>query len=214
MKTMGLFSLDWISLFLVGIGTMLMVGELLVKAKGIFGITGFITLTIYFYAYLEPSMFWTMIIIYFLGVILIFIDGEFINDGILAGIGVILMIVSVGLTSPNWVSGLYAIIGIFIGGACSFLWLKVLPKRNMWSKIALLDRLTDDQGYSSVSNDYRNLVDQTGIAVTNLRPIGTIKINDEHYSAISNGYWIEKYTEVIVKQVDGTRILVDPVFKD
>lgn len=210
---MNLLSLDWISFFIVGIGTMLLIGELLVKAKGIFGILGFLSITFYFYAYLDSSMFLTMVILYFAGLILIFVDGEFVNDGTLASIGVILMLISVGVSSPNWVVGLYAIIGVVIGGACSFLWLKVLPRRNMWSKIALLDRLTDDHGYSSINADYRKLIDQKGKALTNLRPIGTIKIDEIEYSAISNGFWIEKNTEIIVKQVDGTRILVDPVNK-
>ena len=44
----------------------------------------------------------TMMILYFLGILLIFIDGEFVNDGTLAGIGIILMIISVGVSSPNW----------------------------------------------------------------------------------------------------------------
>lgn len=211
---MDIFAFDWISFFIVGIGTMLLVGELLVNTKGIFGILGFISITLYFYAYLDPSMFWIMVVIYFIGIILIFIDGQFVNDGALAAVGAVLMLISVGVSSPNWVVGLYAIIGVIIGGACSFLWLKVLPRRNMWSKIALLDRLTDDHGYSSMNIDYRKLINQKGVALTNLRPIGTVKIDGIEYSAISNGFWIEKNTEIIVKQVDGTRILVEPVNKN
>ncbi|WP_440895860.1 NfeD family protein [Amphibacillus sp. Q70] len=210
---MDIFTMDWLSFFIVGIGTMLLVGELLVKAKGIFAFLGVSLITLYFYAYLDPSMFFIMAIIYFLGIILIFIDGELINDGTLAGIGAILMIVSVGLSSPNWIVGLYAIIGVVIGAACSFLWLKMLPRRNMWTKIPLIDRLTDDQGYSSINTDYHQLVGQKGIALTNLRPVGTIKINQNEYSAISNGYWIQQNAEIIVKQVDGTRILVDALDK-
>jgi len=44
-------------------------------------------MTLYFYACLDPSMFWMMIILYFAGIILIFVDGEFVNNGTLAGIG-------------------------------------------------------------------------------------------------------------------------------
>src|SRR5699024_4958775 len=134
---------------------------------------------------------------------------EFINDGTLAGIGVLLMIISVGVSSPNWIVGLYAIIGVVIGAVSSLVWLKVLPKRKMWTKIALLDQLTDEQGYSSVNVEQQKLIGKAGITLSNLRPVGTIKIDENNYSAISNGYWIEKGTNIIVRQVDGTRILVD-----
>ena len=206
-------SLYWISFFIIGIGTMLLIGELLVRARGLFALIGFSLITLYFYVYLDTSMIVTMTILYFLGIIFIFIDGEFINDGTLAGIGVLLMIISVGVSSPNWIVGLYAIIGVVIGAVSSLVWLKVLPKRKMWTKIALLDRLTDEQGYSSVNVEHQKLIGKTGITLSNLRPVGTIKIDDNNYSAISNGYWIEKETEIIVKQVDGTRILVDTLDK-
>ena len=206
---MDIFTLNWFSFFIIGLGTMLLIGELLVRARGLFALVGLSLVTLYFYAYLDTSMIITMAILYFLGIIFIFIDGEFVNDGTLAGIGVILMIVSVGVSAPNWVAGLYAIIGVVIGAASSLVWLKFLPKRKMWTKIALLDRLTDEQGYSSMNADHQSLVGQTGTALSSLRPVGTIKIAENHYSAISNGYWIEKGTEVVVKEVDGTRILVD-----
>ena len=209
-----LFSFNWMSFFIVGIGTMLLMGELLVKAKGIFAVLGISFISIYFYAYLDPSMFFIMAILYFLGVLLIFIDGEFVNEGTLAVIGAILMIISIGVSSPNWVLGLYAIIGVIIGAASSLLWLKVLPKRKMWSKITLLDRLTDETGYSSMNQSIQQLVGQRGMALSHLRPVGTVEINGEKYSAISNGYWIEKDSEIIVKEVDGTRILVDLISKD
>lgn len=210
----NIFSFSWISFFIIGLGTMLLVGELLVKAKGIFAVVGFSLVSLYFYAYLEPSMFLIMLAVYFLGIILIFIDGEFINEGTLAVIGTILMIISVGLSSPNWVVGLYAIIGIVIGAVSSFLWLKILPRRNMWTKIALLDRLTNESGYSSMNVDYQQLIGQTGIALSSLRPVGTIEVDQNKYSAISNGYWIDKDSTIVVKQVDGTRILVDLLDKD
>lgn len=208
---MDIFLYDWVSFFIVGIATMLLLGELLVNARGLFAIFGMSFITLYFLAYLDPSMFFIMAIIYFVGIILIFIDGQFVNDGALAAIGGFLMIISVGFSSPNWVVGLYAIIGVVIGAVTSVIWLKILPKRRMWSEIALLDQLTDEEGYSSLNNSYKELVGKKGMALTDMRPVGTIKINDSHYSAISDGQWISNGKPVIVQQVDGTKILVKEV---
>ncbi len=205
------FNFEWLSFFIVGLATLFLIGELLVNAKGIFAGLGLILMTVYFLAYLDPSMFLTMAVLYIVGILFIFIDGQFINDGSLAGIGAILMIISVGASSPNWVVGLYAVVGLIVGAVMSLFWIKVLPRRNMWSKITLLDQLTDDSGYSSMNRNYRKLLGETGITLTDMRPVGKIKINGEEYSAISNGHWISHDVKVVVKQVDGTRILVEIV---
>ncbi|RCW65356.1 NfeD family protein [Saliterribacillus persicus] len=200
---------DWMSFFIVGLGTMFLIGEVLVNAKGIFSILGLSFITVYFASYLDPSMFFIMMMIYIIGLMLIIIDGKILNDGTLAVIGAIAMIISVGFSSPNWVAGLYAVLGVAIGGFSALLFLKVFKKRQMWTKIALFDQLTEDRGYSSMNQGYKNLIGKEGKTITPMRPIGTIEIDGKGYSAISEGRWMEKDKPVVVTQVDGTRILVE-----
>lgn len=205
---------DWIGFVFVGLGTLFLFGEILVNMRGIFAILGISFMTLYFYVYsLESTSFMIMISIYFIGIILIIIDGKVVNDGTLATIGLASMILSVSLTAPNIFAGLYAVLGIIIGGAISFSFLKLFKRRKMWQKIALKDRLTKEAGYSTLTSEYESLLGKTGITVTNLRPIGTISIDEKEYSAISNAIWIEKGTKVKVVQIDGTRILVKPLKK-
>lgn len=200
---------DWIGLFIVGLGTMFLIGEILVNARGIFALLGIGFIVYYFYHFLmDPSTFVIMLIIYFVGLLLIIIDGKIVNDGTLATLGVVGMILSVVLPAPNFYAGLYAVIGIILGGAASFLFLKVFKSRNMWSKIALKDRLTTEKGYTSLSEEYERLIGKEGITKTDLRPVGTIDIEGKDYSAISNAQWMNKGTKVIVVEVDGTKILV------
>ncbi len=149
-----------------------------------------------------------MIAIYLIGMLFIVIDGKILNDGTLAVIGLVCMVISVGMTAPNWVAGLYAVLGVFIGGAASLLFLKVFKKRKMWTKITLYDQLTDEAGYSSVNQSYKLLVGKEGKAITDMRPTGTIRIGENDYSAVTQGKWLEKDTRIVVVSVDGTRILV------
>lgn len=201
--------LDWFALILVGLGTMLLLGEVLVNMRGIFAILGLTSITLYFYFYLpDVTTFMTMLIIYFVGLALIIIDGKFISDGTLAMLGIVAIFISVAISAPTFTAGLYAVIGVIVGIGLSFLFLKFLPKRNMWSKIALKDRLTKEKGYSSLSEEYVELQNKRGVTVTDLRPVGTVLINEKEYSVISNGQWIQKGTEVVVTEVDGTKILV------
>jgi len=205
---MAIFTADWFGLVLTGFGTLFLIGELLVNMRGIFALLGIAFMTIYFTIYLETDSFTIMIILYFLGLLLMIIDGKLINDGTLAILGVVSMLISVGLAAHNIYAGMYAIIGVVVGGGLSFSLPKFLPSRNMWAKLTLKDRLTKEAGYSSINVEYEKLVGQQGTTLTDLRPIGTIRINDQDYSAISNAEWIPKHSTVEIVQVDGTRILV------
>lgn len=210
---MDIYFADWVGLILTGLGTLFLIGEILVNMRGLFGILGIGFIVVYFSAYLEPSSFVIMIIVYFIGLLLIIIDGKLINDGTLATLGIASMLTSVAVAAPNLTAGLYAIIGVLLGAGGSFLFLKVFKRRDLWSKLALTDRLTDEAGYSSMSKEYESLVGKEGITLSVLRPVGTIRINDLDYSAISNSQWIEKDVPIEVVQVDGTRILVKELTK-
>jgi|GEM_PF-765598 len=210
-----IFQSDWISLFIVGFGTLFLIGEILVNMRGIFALLGISFIVIYFYTYLtDPTSFAIILIIYFVGLLLILIDGKIVNDGTLATLGLAGMILSVIIAAPNFFAGIYAVLGVLVGGALSFTFLKIFKRRNMWSKIALKDRLTKEAGYSSLNEEYEQLVGKTGITITDLRPVGTIRIENDEYSGVSNAQWIEKGTEIKVVEVDGTKILVNKVTEE
>lgn len=210
---MDLFSLSWVAFLLTGLGTLFLIGEILVNMRGLFGILGMVFIVIYFSAYLELGSIMIMLIIYFVGLLLIFIDGKFINDGTLGTLGLISMLTAVALAAENFFTGLYAIVGVLLGGGFSFLFLKVFKPRNMWKKLTLTDRLTKEAGYSTMNKGYESLIGQEGITLNVLRPVGTIRIGEKDYSAISDGQWIPGNTPVRIIQVDGTKILVQKVPK-
>jgi membrane-bound ClpP family serine protease len=193
------------------LGMMLLIGEMLVRLKGFAGVLGFGFILLYFGTHLSSVNFIIVTSVFILGIVLIFIDGKIVNDGTLSVIGIILMLIVVGLTTSSWLTGLYGIIGVILGTATSFLFLKVFPKRKMWDKIALVDRLTNEAGYNSINESYVKLLHKEGVALTDLRPAGTIRIEERDYSAISNGKWISKNETIQVMQVDGTKILVETV---
>lgn len=206
--------MSWMGFIIVGLGTMFLIGELLVNMRGIFAIFGVIFITVYFYAYLnEPASFMVLLAIYFIGLILILIDGKLLNDGTLAVLGLVAMVLAVVIAAPDIYTGIYAVIGVIVGIAISFSFLKVFKRREMWGKIALKDRLTKDAGYSSINKEYEQLVNATGVTITDLRPVGTIRVENKDYSAISDAQWIQKGTNVQIIEVDGTRILVKEIDK-
>src|SRR5690625_5284339 len=122
---MDIFDLQWIAVVITGLGTLFLIGEVLVNARGLFALLGIGFITVYFTAYVETGSFILMLIIYFAGLLLIVIDGKLLNDGTLATLGLASMLISVALAAPDLTSGLYAVLGVLVGGAASFLFLKV-----------------------------------------------------------------------------------------
>ncbi|WP_404453029.1 nodulation protein NfeD [Virgibacillus necropolis] len=211
---MDIFSLEWIGLVITFLGTMFILGEVWVNMKGIFGLLGIGFITVYFSVYLETGSFIIMLIIYFVGLLLIILDGKLINDGTLATLGLGCMLTSVAISAPSLVAGLYAVIGVLVGGFASLLFLKVFKHRDLWTKITLKDRLTNEAGYNTLNTEYGELLHEKGIALNNLRPVGTIRINNKDYSAVSNGQWIVKDTPIEVVKVDGTKVLVEKILSE
>src|SRR5699024_8228040 len=195
-----------------GLGAVALLGGNLVNVRGLLASVAIGVTVFDFYDFLfDPFSLVSILIIAFVGILRIIIDGKVLNGGTLATLGLAGMILSVALAAPNFYAGLYSVIGVIVGGALSFAFLKVFKKRNMWSKIMLKDRLTEEAGYSSLNEEFAQLIGKEGIAMTDMRPVGTIMIGDKDYSGISNAQWIKKGTKVKVTQVDGTRILVKEV---
>ncbi|WP_152656227.1 NfeD family protein [Oceanobacillus sp. CFH 90083] len=211
---MDIVEFQWIGFLALFFGTLFILGEIFVNMRGIFGVLGLGFITVYFTIYTETNSVLLMFIIYFLGILLIIIDGKVLNDGTLATIGLVLMIVAVALPQPDLASGLYAVISIIVGSFSSLVFLKVFKRRQMWTKIALVDQLTKEQGYSSLSKEYEDLLGEEGVALTDFRPSGTIEVNKKHYSAVSGGRWIKKGTRIKVVAVDGTSVRVEELQED
>ncbi|MBM7554753.1 NfeD family protein [Thalassobacillus pellis] len=205
---MGILEYDWISFLITFLGTLFLIGELLVNMRGGFGVVGLGFIIVYFYSFLSPGMFVMMLFIYIIGLLLIIIDGKVLNDGTLATIGTVLMLAAVGFSSPNWVAGLYGVIGVLLGGASSFIFLKVFKRREMWTKIALIDQLSSEAGYNTMNEHYKSLIGKKGTALTDMRPVGTVRVDGKEYSAVTNGQWIQQGTSIFVESVDGTKILI------
>lgn len=194
-------------LLLVYVGMAMLVSEFLVKARGIAGVIGLASMSAYFYASAASVSLW-MIGLFILGLVLMIVDGKFVQDGTLAAIGIVLMVIGLVLPTNDLLLGTGVAFALILGLLSSFLSLRILPKRDMWEKLTLRDRFTSETGYSSMNQTYGALVGQKGIALTDMRPSGTIEIDGKRYSAITNGSWLVKGSPIQVESVNGTRILV------
>ena len=211
--TVDLLNYAFIGFIVIFLASLLLFAECLVKTRGFFGIIGVVLFAFYFAHHLPGQSPFTMIALLFLGFIFIILDGKLINNGSVALIGVILMLLACALPTPSVAYGVGVAIAFLLGSSGSLLFLKVFKPREYWFKIALMDQLTSEKGYDSINQEYRGLVGKVGMTLTPFRPVGNIEVDGNSYSAITDGTWLEPGIEVEVVSVDGTRIMVKPVQK-
>jgi len=105
---------------------------------------------------------------------------------------------------------LFRVVLTLLIGVVFFLFVgeKFLYKGVFFRKIALQDTQNREQGY--VSRDYgkESLIGKSGVTVTDLRPAGTVEIDNERYDVISDGEHIPKNSRVKVMKVQGNYLVV------
>ena len=141
------------------------------------------------------------------GLFLLFL--ETILPGLIAGaIGLLLLAFAVGYA--------YLEIGLRAGNLTLFLvcfllilamilWIKYFPD----SAVARLFVSTSTVG--NIEAGKPELLDQAGIAFTDLRPAGTALINGKRVDVVTEGGFVMKDTPVKVIEVEGMRVVVRPV---
>ena len=122
--------------------------------------------------------------------------------GILGGVcwiaAVVLGYRDFGPSTGNWVLGF--VLFAFVAGAYS--WLKFFPE----SRVAgwfISQRTVGELGV-----DQTSLLNQTGVAISQLRPSGTAFINGKRVDVITEGPLIEKGASIKVVAVEGIRVVV------
>ena len=122
--------------------------------------------------------------------------------------GIACLITSIFLTSNTIEQGIIltiiviALLGIMLA---TILWL--LSKGKISKSIVLTEELNKEKGYIS-SNDLNYLLDKKGVANTDLRPTGIGDFDGVTFDVISGGNYILKGTPIIIKEVQGSKIVV------
>lgn len=133
--------------------------------------------------------------------------------GIFGVAGVILLLGSIFWMLGATMEALYILAGGIVVAIVLFYVIgKKLPKSQFFNRIALQNRSTEEKGYTS-QDDKTEYLFQKGVAITPLRPAGTVRINQTRVDAVSSGAYIERDTPVRVIQVEGARVVVEPIPK-
>ena len=146
-----------------------------------------------------------IIFLILLGLFLLFLE-FFVTPGMtVAGIGGLIFITAgISIVYKNYGSstGHIVLLSTIIFGIILFV---ISFKSGTWDRLALKSTISGQVG--TISDETIHPGD-TGITVTRLNPIGKVKVNDEIVEAKCPGQFVDPNTEVIIKEVNKTQIIV------
>ncbi|MDS0525702.1 serine protease [Clostridium sp. SHJSY1] len=160
---------------------------------------------------LLPDVTILTIILLILGFGLVLLEMHIPGFGVPGVIGAICLIMAVVLTAQNFTQalvmalGIFAVLGIMLGVVMTF-----FAKGKLFKPLILSDEQKREHGYIS-SSDLNYLLGKKGIAITDLRPSGSIDIDGVKFDVISNGEYISSGTKVEIYKVNGVKLLVKKI---
>ncbi len=159
----------------------------------------------------------TIIICVVFGIGLLIVEMFMPGFGIpgIAGIGLLLASIYFTWTKHGALAGLgVTVVELILAGTAITLSLRSASKGRL-SKSALILKggQSQKEGFSA-AEDLTGYLGQTGVTQTVLRPAGIAEFGDERLNVVSAGEFIAKGAEIIVREVEGARVLVEEVKKN
>lgn len=200
---------SYISTLLISLGLIGLVIEVFTPGFGVGGIISIISFGLFFAGnIMAGNSQWTSLIIFVVGLILLVI--EVISPGFgLPGIsGIILLAVGIVLAMGSLQSAIMSLsIAIILTAVITILLVRKGHKIEAFNRIVLSTKQEDEEGYLSAPSKLEYL-DKEGVALTDLRPSGVIKIEEDKLDALSEGSYIPKGSKIKVSKVEGSKIIV------
>ncbi|MFH1762678.1 MAG: NfeD family protein [Gemmatimonadota bacterium] len=208
--------------FLLSLGFLGLIAEIKSPGLGLAGFAGLLSLALFFGSHLILGLAGMEDLLLFgAGVVLIgvevFILPGFGLFGVLGGVGVLggiyMSMIGGFPTLPDFAqAGAVLSTSLLIILITSWALLRHLPhsSRLARSGVFLLHREEREEGWASASRR-PDLLGREGIAMTDLRPSGTVLIGEERVDAVSESEWIEDGTDVRVVTSEGYRLVVRPI---
>jgi membrane-bound serine protease (ClpP class) len=203
---------------LMSLGFLGLIFEIQSPGWGIGGTLGLICLGLFFGSHLLVHLAdWGEILLFLLGLILVFIDLFFVvGFGILAIPGVGLMMIGLFLSlmgrTELWtmdsISGALTplLAAMIMTTLLAIFMIRMLPKSSFWERLVLTTEEKASDGYRT--SPYEDFRGATGTALTDLRPSGTGEFDGRRVSVATEGNFLEKDTPITVVNIEGSYIIV------
>lgn len=158
-----------------------------------------------------PDITFVTVLLLLIGFGLIFLEMHIPGFGVPGVVGAICLILAVVLTAQNFAQALVMALAILaVLGAMIGVVLTCFTKGKLFKPLILSDEQKKEHGYIS-SSDLDYLLGKKGVAITDLRPSGSVDIDGVKLDVISEGEYIPSGTTVEIFKVSGVKLLVKKV---
>jgi membrane-bound serine protease (ClpP class) len=214
----------YLSIILLTIGILGIAVEITTQ-HGIAGLIGLTALGLFFGAYLtaNPLNFW-FLILFLIGCGLILFELHVApGHGVSAILGIAAVLASLFLVMGGGRGGALAALAakeiafsLGIAVVIFLMLLRYLPKAPLFQKLILKTSLETPVLSPTLTapdekENLKKLIGKTGIALSDLRPLGKIQIENAQYSAISEDGFLSSNTKIKVAALDGTNLKVNKI---
>ena len=207
-----------ISGLLLTLGGLGLFVEIRTPGFGVPGIAGLTCLGLFFWGHrlLNISADYAAIA-FIIGVALLLIE-LFVIPGFgiagIAGIGLMLgSVFFVFRSAYNFETAMFTLSSsIILAFALAIALSYLLPKTRAWNHLVLSAAMDSGSGFHSAPReDFQGYVGKTGIALTPLRPAGTVRVDDARLDVVTAGDFIVRDTPVKIINVEGSKIFVEAI---
>ena len=208
----------FISMALLALGSLGLLMEIRTHGFGFPGIAGLICLGLFFWGHrlLNISTDYAALA-FIIGVGLLLLELFVIPGFGIAGIaGIALMLGSIFFVFQNAYkleTAVFALsFSIILTFAFAIALSYVLPKTRTWNHLVLSAAMDSGSGFHSAPReDFQEYVGKTGVALTPLRPAGTVRVDDKRLDVVTVGDFIVRETPVKIINVEGSKIFVEAI---
>lgn len=205
---------------LLSIGVLGLIIEIKTPSFGFAGLTGLLALTAFFGSHLIIGLAGLEeILLLAVGLVALIIE-VFIVPGF--GVAGVVAIACIGAATfmaligslPTWMDVVRAsgILAVAAGIVTAAFWVIVrqLPTSSRWKGVFL--RTAEDAAAGYVVGDARSdLIGAVGVALTDLRPAGSAKVNGERLDVVAEGGFVDKGQRVRVIRSEAYRLVVEAI---
>jgi len=157
------------------------------------------------------------VILLTLSVLAFFMEAFVPSGGIITVVGLACVIAAIAVAfnrSGTQTGVIFLGISILLVPASLIAAFMLLPRTPLGKRLTLRSAQHPETGYVAQDLREEQLVGETGVAISMLRPSGEARIGDRRYDVVTQGEMIEKGTPVEVREVSGNRIVVRQVRSD
>lgn len=198
-----------IASILLTIGMIGIIAEFFTQGFGVAGIVGISCFALYFAGgIIAGGTQWWSVLIFAAGLVLIIIETTMPGFGVFGISGIIAIFASMIFAAPTISQGFGTVLIATVAALISIpVFFKIFGKTKLMRRLVLSSAETPDQGYTHADRKDQ-LLGKTGVAVTILRPSGSVIIDGIKTDAITDGEYIYKGTNVKVIRIEGAKVIV------